>query len=105
MTFFALCWLSVAGCYIYDAVQAVSQIGHVLDSNHCSLILRGRTGGLSYAAIALYDTAVFLAISWRLLSGLKTGDSWKSRIVSFFSGTGMFKLSRALLRNGQLYYA
>ena len=102
---FALCWLCVAACYIYDATLGFSEFGHALGSNHCSIVLRSRTGGASYTAIALYDTVVFLAIAWQLLSDLKTGNSWKSRIMSFFSGTGMFKLSRALLRNGQLYYA
>lgn len=97
-----LTYLSVT---LYDAVTGVPEVGHVLDSNHCAIILRGRTGGASYIAIALYDTVVFLAISWRVLSDLKTGNSWKSRVISFFTGMGLFKLSRALLRNGQLYYA
>ena len=105
VTFFALCWLSVVGCYTYDAVLGFSEFRHVLHSNRCAIVLRGRTGGASYTAIALYDTLVFLAIAWQLLSVLKTGNSWKSRIVSFFTGAGMFKLSRALLRDGQLYYA
>ena len=105
VTFFALSWLSVAVCFIYDTVTGLSEYGHIPDSNRCVLILRGRTGAASYTAIAFFDTVVFLAISWRLLSDLKTGISWKSRMASFLTGTGMFKLSRALLRNGQLYYA
>ncbi|KAF7967161.1 hypothetical protein HWV62_35636 [Athelia sp. TMB] len=105
VTFFGLCWLCVAACFTYDAVLGFSEFRHVLESNRCAIILRGRTGGASYTAIALYDTLVFLAIAWQLLSVLKTGNSWKSRTVSFFTGAGMFKLSRALLRDGQLYYA
>ena len=107
ITFFGLCWLCVAACYIYDAIMAFSEFGHALDSNRCVLILRGRvrTGGTSLTAIAFCDTAVFLAISWRLLPDPKTENCWKSRITSFFTGTGMLRLSRALLRNGQLYYA
>lgn len=102
--FFTLCWLILAGCYVRDAALAVPEIVHVGDSHHCSITLHGRVGGLSYTAIALYDTAVFMAISWRLSFHSETADDWKSRLMSVISGNGLYKWSRALLRDGQLYY-
>lgn len=60
-------------------------------------------------AVAVFDTAVFLAISVRLgvMSYLGTND-WKGRTKSFFTGGNIPLegpvMSRVLLKTGQLYY-
>lgn len=101
---FTLCWLAVAACYAYDAANGLSEFAHSPNSQHCDLVFRGREGATSYTAVAVYDTIVFAAISWRVLSHLSTGDCWKSRLGAFFGGQGLYKLSRVLLSDGQLYY-
>jgi len=53
---------------------------------------------------AIYDTLVFLAISFRILSYTVVGDTFEARVKSFFRGTGLPSLSRSILQGGQLYY-
>jgi hypothetical protein len=53
---------------------------------------------------AIYDTLVFLAISFRILSYTVVGDTFEARVKSFFRGTGLPNLSRSILQGGQLYY-
>lgn len=45
-TFFTLCWLSVAGCYAYDAALALPTFAHLPNSLYCSIVLHGRRGGV-----------------------------------------------------------
>lgn len=100
VVFFTLFWLLVAGCYAWDGIHAVPGFVAGANSNHCEIAIVHT----SYSAVAAYDTAVFLAISWRLSSDMKTDCHWKARLVSFFNGKGLYKLSRGLLRDGQCFY-
>lgn len=53
----------------------------------------------------IYDTLVFLAISYRIVSYSNLeGASWRARSRSFFRGNGLYSLSKALLQSGQVYY-
>ncbi|KAK7679047.1 hypothetical protein QCA50_017991 [Cerrena zonata] len=55
-------------------------------------------------ATAVFDTMVFLAISFRILQ-LSLRDSWKDRLFkSFLSGEGLGWVSKAVLHTGQLYF-
>lgn len=53
--------------------------------------------------VMVHDTMVFLAISARLLL-ISLEESWSRRIRLFFSGQGIPRLSRMLIRSGQQYY-
>ncbi|KAJ6490137.1 hypothetical protein C8R45DRAFT_1139244 [Mycena sanguinolenta] len=50
------------------------------------------------------DTAIFLAINYRILAHTIVADSALARLRVFFGGTGLSTLSRALLRSGQHFY-
>ncbi|KAF7336010.1 hypothetical protein MSAN_02314700 [Mycena sanguinolenta] len=50
------------------------------------------------------DTAVFLAINYRILAHTIVADSSMDRLRVFFGGTGLSALSRALLQGGQHFY-
>ncbi|KAF7336016.1 hypothetical protein MSAN_02315300 [Mycena sanguinolenta] len=50
------------------------------------------------------DTAIFLAINYRILVHTMVADSHLARLRAFFGGTGLSKLSRALLQSGQHFY-
>ncbi|KAF7336008.1 hypothetical protein MSAN_02314500 [Mycena sanguinolenta] len=50
------------------------------------------------------DTAVFLAINYRILVHMGVTDSSMARLRGFFGGTGLSALSRALLQSGQHFY-
>ncbi|KAG2030857.1 hypothetical protein BDR03DRAFT_973922 [Suillus americanus] len=53
---------------------------------------------------ACSDALVFLAISWRLARNTFGGESWGTRIRSFYKGDGLPRLSKTLLQSGQAYY-
>jgi hypothetical protein len=57
-----------------------------------------------FVANSIYDTLIYLAISWQLASFSMAGDGWKDRLRSFVSGDGLLGLSKALLQSGQIYY-
>ncbi|KZP23843.1 hypothetical protein FIBSPDRAFT_447480 [Athelia psychrophila] len=102
---FALGWLAVVGCFAYDSYLGVQKFSSGPDRS-CGIILapNDKMDASSYASIAVYDTMVYLAISWRLSSEPMTGSHWQARLASFFSGSGLYRLSRTLLRDGQFYY-
>ncbi|KAJ6476877.1 hypothetical protein C8R45DRAFT_1157985, partial [Mycena sanguinolenta] len=52
----------------------------------------------------IYDTAVFLAINYRILAHTIVADSFMARLRVFFGGRGASTLSRALLQSGQHFY-
>jgi hypothetical protein len=54
---------------------------------------------------AAYDTLVFLAISYRMVSLSMINSTWSARARSFIRGDGLHHLSKALLQSGQVYYA
>lgn len=55
-------------------------------------------------AIFIYDTPVFLAITWRLAANAVTDKTWRGRVLSIVNGKGLYSLSKALLQYGQIYY-
>jgi hypothetical protein len=50
------------------------------------------------------DTLVFLAISYRMTSFAMVNSTWRARTKSFFTGDGLYYLSKVLLQSGQVYY-
>ncbi|KAJ6450769.1 hypothetical protein C8R45DRAFT_1127476 [Mycena sanguinolenta] len=50
------------------------------------------------------DTAIFLAITCRILAQAIVADSFVARLRVFFDGTGLSILSQALLQSGQHFY-
>jgi hypothetical protein len=53
---------------------------------------------------AVNDTLIFLAISYRMMSLSAVDGPWTARAKSFFTGDGMYRLSKSLLHSGQVYY-
>jgi hypothetical protein len=52
----------------------------------------------------VYDTLIFLMISYRVVSISMVSDTWSARAKSFVRGDGLHHLSKALLQSGQAYY-
>jgi len=80
-----------------------SKFLHIEENKPCSLTGRS-TDAWAYTASAIFDTLIFLAISWRLASSSMIGDSWRDRLRSFVRGEGLLGVSKVLLRGGQSYY-
>ena len=100
MAFFASSWLVVLAIFLWTSLKNILR---------CSLAkeltcLRFRPfDSWGYIATAVYDTFVYLAISWQL-AAMATVDRWQDRLKSFITGDGLGWLSKILLRSGQVYY-
>ncbi|KZP23855.1 hypothetical protein FIBSPDRAFT_447784 [Athelia psychrophila] len=98
MVFFGLLWSAVMGYFVYDTVQSHEQF--VLIHS----ISPGKNHAWIYITNAIFDTLVYLAISWKLAAFSTSDDSYKQRLLSFTTGDGLLGLTKALLRGGQIYY-
>ena len=52
----------------------------------------------------VYDSLVFLAITYRLLDTASVGETVGDKIRAFFKGGALPALTRCLLKSGQIYY-
>lgn len=97
-------WLAVLGASL--TVIWTLQGTHIGNTKYCTYVGFQPYGSSSNIAIAVFDTCVFVAISWRLLAdapsdgGKRTSDSG---ILGLF-GRYLPHFSRALLKDGQKYY-
>jgi hypothetical protein len=99
---FGFLLLAVTGVYLMVPIGI--RATHIPGTERC-IELPEKT---YYAAPGLvnagYDTLVFIAISFRILSFSLAGENLSSRARSFFRGDGLTHLSQSLLKGGQLYY-
>ena len=120
-TFFGVLWLSIAGLgllLIFGITGREYQIV-VLRYHPCDNILVDRipytrrcaegNSNFAFSAVpviltAVFDTLVFLAISYKMVSISMAGNNWSAQVRSFFRGDGLHHLSKSLLRSGQAYY-
>lgn len=100
--FFGICWVAIWGCFLADAIYTSLDTGRITGTDMCGFVKVG--GGSSCIALAVYDTLVYMAISWRLSSQSNTERYWKARLASLTTGDGLYRFSKGLLRQGQLYY-
>jgi hypothetical protein len=99
--FFGFCWLGIFGLFVSDSIRGIERCSEVLESTYC---LRARHIDASgYIATAVYDTLMYLCISWQLAS-FATADKWQDRLRMFVTGDGLGWLSKVLLQSGQMYY-
>ncbi|KAF7377845.1 hypothetical protein MSAN_00208000 [Mycena sanguinolenta] len=77
---------------------------HIGPTKQC--ITTAVPANIEVAAImpVINDTAVFLAITYRILAHTTVADSSMARLRGFFGGRGLSTLSRALLQSGQHFY-
>ncbi|KAG1738307.1 hypothetical protein EDD22DRAFT_959525 [Suillus occidentalis] len=99
---FGALWLGTLGAAL--ALPFMLQGAHIGTTDYC--IQTSVKPGASAVVIinACSDTLVFLAISWRLAHNTFGGESWGSRMRSFYKGDGLPRLSKTLLQSGQAYY-
>ena len=99
--FFGSCWLVVFGFFAFDSINGLLRCSRFILPTQCFVL--HHTDAWGYMANVVYDTLLYLSISWRLASFAPT-DRWQDRLKSFFTGEGLGWLSRVLLQSGQLYY-
>jgi len=100
--FFGVLWLSIACLSVMIMLGITKE--HIPYTRRC-------TDGLAHKYIivpiiltAVNDTLIFLAISYRMMSLSAVDGPWTARAKSFFTGDGMYRLSKSLLHSGQVYY-
>ncbi|KIM71404.1 hypothetical protein PILCRDRAFT_755055 [Piloderma croceum F 1598] len=98
---FGFCWLGVLGIFAYISIEGMARCSGVNRSTECFEVQPIDAWG--YIATAIYDTFMYLAISWQLAS-FAAVDRWQDRLKSFVTGDGLGWLSKVLLQSGQVYY-
>jgi hypothetical protein len=96
MAFFGAWWLGIFACFLVNGINMLSRPNQIKQIEH--------QDAWGYIANLVYDTLIYLAISWQLASFPVAGDGWKYRLRSFVHGDGLFHLSKILLHSGQVYY-
>jgi hypothetical protein len=101
---FGFLWLAVLGSSITIPVGAgATSFG---DPAVCIATRIEPYVGSSGIVLTVYDTLVFVAISYRLVSnfeGMQKQTRWE-RLTSLFTGANLPAFSKALLTDGQVYY-
>ncbi|KAK7686672.1 hypothetical protein QCA50_010272 [Cerrena zonata] len=68
-----------------------------------SLVFHRHFEAISLSLLIVFDTAVMVAISIRMMS-YSLSDSWKSKVYSLVFGNEMGHTSRLFLKSSQIYY-
>ncbi|KAJ7744653.1 hypothetical protein B0H16DRAFT_988083 [Mycena metata] len=103
---FGCLWLVVMASSITITVAAGGAIG-VGDPTVCVVAVRVSAAffGLSGIAITVYDTLVFFAISYRLVTNFQPEQRTPGeQIKVLFSGANLPAFSKSLFIDGQMYY-
>ncbi|KAG5652370.1 hypothetical protein H0H81_005232 [Sphagnurus paluster] len=101
--FFVL-WSGVLGASI--AVTPSGKVAHLEPTQYCKETALKPSASVAPIMLAVNDTFVFLAISWRLLSGvqLEPPTPEKKSLLGMVLGNYISDFSRKLLQDGQIYY-
>ncbi|KAF7336006.1 hypothetical protein MSAN_02314300 [Mycena sanguinolenta] len=100
---FSILWLAVLGAGITSPLGIRG--AHIGPTMQC-IITDVLPGDVELATIMplVNDTAIFFAISYRILAHVLVADSLADRLRVFFGGNGLSALSQALLQGGQHFY-
>ncbi|KAJ6454590.1 hypothetical protein C8R45DRAFT_1222739 [Mycena sanguinolenta] len=99
---FSILWIAVLGAGITAPLGVRG--AHIGPTMQC--ITTVVPGNVEAAAIVpmINDTAIFLAINYRILAHTIVADSFVARLQVFFGGNGLSTISRALIQSGQHFY-
>ncbi|CAL1707958.1 unnamed protein product [Somion occarium] len=97
---FAILWLSTLSALSAPFGFQPVNIG---PTAFCLIGGAAKYSAAGFVTIAIFDTIVFSAITFRVLS-FAVEDTWRGRIRAFMKGQGVGHVSKALLQTGQLYY-
>lgn len=100
---FTLLWLSTFTCIL---TPLNFKGDNLLLVNRGCLMTEGRSlAAVGFLSVLLFDTAVFIAITWKVLN-VNLVRGWRNRVSLFFGGepTRVGYISKILLQSGQIYY-
>ncbi|KAF7349071.1 hypothetical protein MVEN_01429000 [Mycena venus] len=102
VAFFFCLWLSVVAAAI--ALPTSEKAGTIGPTAYC-MILDSKPYGIAMGITpVIHDTVLFLAISWRLFGNSYVDHGLKGNLRAFFTGEYLPQFSKAVLKDGQLYY-
>jgi len=99
---FAFMWVATAACSVTIPISVTA--AHIGPTKFCTRTVVKQYGAVAIIVSSLYDTLIFLSISYRLLKFTSLKSTFLGRMKSFFTPTDLPSFSRALLQNGQEYY-
>ncbi|KAJ7822496.1 hypothetical protein B0H14DRAFT_2828535 [Mycena olivaceomarginata] len=99
---FFLLWLGIIGTNV--PVPMRIRGAHIGPTLQCMTTLIPDNVEAVMIMTLIYDTVVFLAISYRIMGYALLADSPRDLIRAFFGGGHLSRLSRELIRGGQQFY-
>lgn len=97
---FTFLWLTTFASMTLPFGATASNVG---PTPFCVINTSDRYSGVGFVTITVFDTSVFIAITFRILS-YTIETTWKARFGALIKGQGTGHISRTLLQTGQLYY-
>ncbi|RDB22996.1 hypothetical protein Hypma_009717 [Hypsizygus marmoreus] len=101
--FFFILWLAVLGGSLTIATGSDGAT-ELAPTRYCQLSLLKEYIAVAPITLTVFDTLVFLAISWHLLAHSFTDPHKKSTLPRVLLGQSIPAFSRAILQDGQVYY-
>ncbi|KAF7335934.1 hypothetical protein MSAN_02306700 [Mycena sanguinolenta] len=101
-TVFSILWMAVLGAGIIIPLK--DRAAHIGPTMQCIIGAPPASSELAVIIPLINDTAIFLAINYRILAHTVVADSSMARLRVFFGGKGLSALSHALLQSGQHFY-
>lgn len=99
---FGLLWIAeLAACISVPIGTRGTNIG---STPYCFIAQLASYTGSASITPTVFDTAVFIAISYRLVGNTYVDYSWRDKLRVFFRGAYLPYFSRSLLVDGQMYY-
>ncbi|KAJ7452777.1 hypothetical protein B0H11DRAFT_1741655 [Mycena galericulata] len=95
-------WLSVVGSAF--TVPAAVKAGTIGVTRYCTTTSAKSFVGISAITPLVHDTTMFFAISLRLFGTAHVDHGFQRNLRAFLTGEYLPSFSRALLKDGQLYY-
>ncbi|KAF7335942.1 hypothetical protein MSAN_02307600 [Mycena sanguinolenta] len=99
---FSILWIAVLGAGI--TVPLGVRAAHIGPTTQCIITTEPANIEVAAAMPLINDTAVLLAINYRILAHTIVADSSMARLRVFLGDKGPSALSQALLRSGQHFY-
>jgi hypothetical protein len=102
---FGVLWLAVVAASVTIPIGGAKTIS-LGNPPGCLVVSRAKYDSASGIVLAVYDTLVFLAISYRLVSNFMTTTQqtlWEQTKV-LLSGSNLPAFSKTLFTDGQMYY-
>ena len=100
-TFFNVLWFLASSATLTDPFSFTAQ--RIYPRGLCAITKVNKLGAIGPITVAIFDTTVFLSISYRMIPPRQSVNI-RTRITSFFTGSNIGETSRSLLRTGQLYF-